>query len=224
MSDKSRIGIVGVGRMGLAMLKHLVKHGHPVTPAISTASNATPRVPPAQPSRRRRPSSARPRTLSSSASATTTRSTRWCSATTACWRAEAGRDHRGVVDRDARQRQGARREGARQGHRHPRRADLPWPLVRPTKARLLALVGGKPEVVERGRADLRHVLLRHRASGRGRPRPGRQGDEQPAALDQRHRPDRGRPARRIDRHRSAEAARRADDELRRIARRSRTGT
>jgi 3-hydroxyisobutyrate dehydrogenase len=31
MSDKSRVGIVGVGRMGLAMLKHLVKHGHPVT-------------------------------------------------------------------------------------------------------------------------------------------------------------------------------------------------
>ncbi len=31
MTDKSRIGIVGVGRMGLAMLKHLVKHGHPVT-------------------------------------------------------------------------------------------------------------------------------------------------------------------------------------------------
>jgi 3-hydroxyisobutyrate dehydrogenase len=31
VSDKSRVGIVGVGRMGLAMLKHLVKHGHPVT-------------------------------------------------------------------------------------------------------------------------------------------------------------------------------------------------
>src|SRR5262245_57567630 len=31
MSDKSRVGIVGAGRMGLAMLKHLVKHGHPVT-------------------------------------------------------------------------------------------------------------------------------------------------------------------------------------------------
>jgi 3-hydroxyisobutyrate dehydrogenase-like beta-hydroxyacid dehydrogenase len=31
MSDKSPVGIVGVGRMGLAMLKHLVKHGHPVT-------------------------------------------------------------------------------------------------------------------------------------------------------------------------------------------------
>lgn len=31
MGDKSRVGIVGVGRMGLAMLKHLVKHGYPVT-------------------------------------------------------------------------------------------------------------------------------------------------------------------------------------------------
>ena len=28
---KERVGIVGVGRMGLAMLKHLVKHGYPVT-------------------------------------------------------------------------------------------------------------------------------------------------------------------------------------------------
>ena len=34
MSDgnsKERVGIVGVGRMGLAMLKHLVRHGHAVT-------------------------------------------------------------------------------------------------------------------------------------------------------------------------------------------------
>ena len=31
MSDKSRVGIVGAGRMGLAMLKHLIKHGHAVT-------------------------------------------------------------------------------------------------------------------------------------------------------------------------------------------------
>jgi 3-hydroxyisobutyrate dehydrogenase len=30
-ADKERVGIVGVGRMGLAMLKHLVKHGHAVT-------------------------------------------------------------------------------------------------------------------------------------------------------------------------------------------------
>ena len=31
MSREAAVGIVGVGRMGLAMLKHLVKHGHPVT-------------------------------------------------------------------------------------------------------------------------------------------------------------------------------------------------
>jgi 3-hydroxyisobutyrate dehydrogenase len=30
-ASKERVGIVGVGRMGLAMLKHLVKHGHEVT-------------------------------------------------------------------------------------------------------------------------------------------------------------------------------------------------
>src|ERR1700736_2483178 len=29
--SKERVGIVGVGRMGLAMLKHLLKHGHAVT-------------------------------------------------------------------------------------------------------------------------------------------------------------------------------------------------
>jgi 3-hydroxyisobutyrate dehydrogenase/2-hydroxy-3-oxopropionate reductase len=31
MSELSRVGIVGAGRMGLAMLKHLIRHGHPVT-------------------------------------------------------------------------------------------------------------------------------------------------------------------------------------------------
>jgi pyrroline-5-carboxylate reductase len=30
-ATKERVGIVGVGRMGLAMLKHLVKRGYPVT-------------------------------------------------------------------------------------------------------------------------------------------------------------------------------------------------
>jgi 3-hydroxyisobutyrate dehydrogenase-like beta-hydroxyacid dehydrogenase len=29
--EKARVGIVGVGRMGLAMLKHLVKQGYQVT-------------------------------------------------------------------------------------------------------------------------------------------------------------------------------------------------
>ena len=30
-ATKERVGIVGTGRMGLAMLKHLVRHGHQVT-------------------------------------------------------------------------------------------------------------------------------------------------------------------------------------------------
>ena len=30
-ANKERVGIVGVGRMGLAMLKHLVKKGYAVT-------------------------------------------------------------------------------------------------------------------------------------------------------------------------------------------------
>src|SRR5258708_22118315 len=29
--EKTRVGIVGVGRMGLAMVKHLIKHGYQVT-------------------------------------------------------------------------------------------------------------------------------------------------------------------------------------------------
>jgi len=28
--EKARVGIVGVGRMGLAMVRHLIKHGHQV--------------------------------------------------------------------------------------------------------------------------------------------------------------------------------------------------
>jgi 3-hydroxyisobutyrate dehydrogenase-like beta-hydroxyacid dehydrogenase len=30
MADKERVGIVGVGRMGQAMTKHLIKHGYAV--------------------------------------------------------------------------------------------------------------------------------------------------------------------------------------------------
>ena len=105
-------------------------------------------------------------------------------------------DHRDLLDLRAGLRQGDRRARPRQGHRRARRADLPRPLG-----------GGRGHAAGAGRrqarsgragaADLPVLLLRHRASRRGRPRPGRQGDEQPAALDQRHRPDRGRQARRV---------------------------
>ena len=52
---KERVGIVGVGRMGLAMLKHLVKHGYPVTVAISTTSSGPRRARPAPRRSRLRP-------------------------------------------------------------------------------------------------------------------------------------------------------------------------
>ena len=42
MSDsRERVGIVGVGRMGLAMVKHLVKGGYPVTACDINADNAS---------------------------------------------------------------------------------------------------------------------------------------------------------------------------------------
>ena len=39
-TKKERVGIIGVGRMGLAMAKHLVKHGYAVTVCDISADNA----------------------------------------------------------------------------------------------------------------------------------------------------------------------------------------
>src|ERR1700736_6612611 len=39
-NDKERVGIIGVGRMGLAMAKHLVRHGHALTVSDVVAENA----------------------------------------------------------------------------------------------------------------------------------------------------------------------------------------
>lgn len=39
-NDKERVGIIGVGRMGLAMAKHLAKHGFPLTVCDIDAGNA----------------------------------------------------------------------------------------------------------------------------------------------------------------------------------------
>jgi len=45
MADKEKIGVVGTGRMGQAMVRHLIKHGYPVMaqdiePAAATAARA----------------------------------------------------------------------------------------------------------------------------------------------------------------------------------------
>ena len=52
---KERVGIVGVGRMGLAMLKHLVKHGYPVTACDLDDKQRTRRARPAPRRSRLRP-------------------------------------------------------------------------------------------------------------------------------------------------------------------------
>ena len=39
-TSKERVGIIGVGRMGLAMAKHLVKHGYALTVCDIDAGNA----------------------------------------------------------------------------------------------------------------------------------------------------------------------------------------
>ena len=56
---KDRVGIIGAGRMGLSMLKHLVKKGYRSRSATSARSSARLRAPLAHQSRRLRPKSAR---------------------------------------------------------------------------------------------------------------------------------------------------------------------
>ena len=80
---KERVGIVGVGRMGHSMLKHLVKKGYSVT-ACDVSADALAKAKEVgaatAPSRPRSRSSA---TSSSSASATPPKSKRSCMATAA---------------------------------------------------------------------------------------------------------------------------------------------
>jgi 3-hydroxyisobutyrate dehydrogenase-like beta-hydroxyacid dehydrogenase len=38
-NDRERVGIIGVGRMGLAMAKHVINHGYPLTACDTNADN-----------------------------------------------------------------------------------------------------------------------------------------------------------------------------------------
>ena len=182
---KERVGIVGVGRMGLAMLKHLVKHGYPVT-ACDLDDEAA-----GQGARgRRHDGQDSPAELARAAdfvilgvgyddevNAVVLRRRRTAR------RSRAGLDHRGVVDRLARYRQAIEQRAQAQGHRRARRTDLPRTL----RGRRGHAAGAGRRQARRGRArarGLRLLLLGLRPSRRCRPRPGRQDHEQPAALDQ----------------------------------------
>ena len=82
--NKDRVGIVGAGRMGRSMLKHLVRHGYAVAVCdISEEQREAARAA-GQASVQLRPRSAKSATSSSSASAMTMRSTMWYSAKTDC--------------------------------------------------------------------------------------------------------------------------------------------
>ena len=197
--------------MGLAMLKHLVKHGYQVTACDSAPKHLR------RPAKSARPTANSPaelaqalRSSSSSASATTTRSNAVVLRRRRPVRPTLRRGSIIAVSSTATPDTVQALESTRkaEGHRRARRADLPRAVRRRRRhaagaGRRRARCGGaRPR-------GLPQLLLRLRASRRCRPRPGRQDHEQPAALDQRGRPDRGRAARRDHRHRSREVARRA---------------
>jgi 3-hydroxyacyl-CoA dehydrogenase len=82
------IGIVGVGRMGLAIAKHLMKHGYRVIAQdIDGKAMEGGGAPGAPAPPRHRPGSARRRLSSSSRSAMTTRQRPSCSTRAASWKA-----------------------------------------------------------------------------------------------------------------------------------------
>src|SRR5215831_337652 len=181
---KERVGIVGVGRMGLAMLKHLVKHGYQVTAcdiddkqlAKARDAGAATAKTPAEVARAadfviigvgyddevNQVVLGTDGLLADLASGSVIAVSSTAKPDTVKALEERAQT-RGVAVLDA-------------------------PICRGRFAAddgtLLALVGGKPDVVERGRGVLRLLLLRLCPSRRGRPRPSRQDHEQPAALDQ----------------------------------------
>ena len=203
-ANKERVGIIGVGRMGIAMVKHVINHGYQLTvcdispdnvnkaEALGAKAAATPaelgtavrfRHPGRRLRRRGQRGDAGPG-----------------------WpvrNAAGGVDRRGLLDRGARYRQGAgpdhgrKRISACSTRRSAGAAGLPtrasfWPC----SAAMTRWWRAAAQVYGTFCSDIAHL-------GDVGYRPGRQVDQQSPALDQFHRPDRGRPDRRVDRHRPA---------------------
>ena len=215
---KERVGIVGCGRMGFSMLKHLIKKGYSTTVCDLSADAL------------KRAADAGAKTAASPAELA-----KQCDFvilgvgyTDEVNAVVYGED--GLIENLAKGAiiavssttspyvvQEIAAAGKAKRHRRARRADLP----RAFRGRRRHAAGaGRRRARRRGARPRRlwHVLLRLRASRQCRPRPGRQDHEQPAAVGERGRPDRSRTARGDHRHRPRETARRADDELRRVRR------
>ena len=194
MADKEKIGVVGTGRMGQAMVRHLIKHGYAVVaqdiePKAVEAARSARRGDRQDAGRGRRAMQVRHRRgrLRRRGHRGDARPGRTAGDD------GRGRRHRRVVHLHARACEDAGGEGARQRRRGARRADLP----RPDGGRHrhhADPVRRQARGVRARQADLQHVRQGLRAAGRHRRRPVRQGDEQFPVVGERHRADRGRPA------------------------------
>jgi len=171
MADNEKIGIVGVGRMGQAMTRHLIKHGYAVL-----AQDIEPKA------------EAAARDLGAETAKTPAEVGRACKFVIVAVgyddEAEAvmlgqarppanhgrGRGDRGVLHLHAGAREDAGREGAPKGRRGARRADLP----RPDGGRHRHdddAVRRQARGVRARQADLQRVQQGHRAARRRRRRP-----------------------------------------------------
>ena len=215
---KERVGIVGVGRMGLAMLKHLVKHGYPVTAcdiddkqlAKAREAGATTAKTPAEVARAADfviigvgyDDEVNAVVLGADGLLADL-----APGSIIAVSSTAKPDTVKALDQRA-QAQGV--------------GVLDAPICRgrfaADEGTLLALVGGKPDVVERGRAVYGCFCSDYAHLGEvGHGQVGKTMNNL-LAVDQCRGPDRSRPAGGVHRHRSRQAARRAADELGRLRR------
>ena len=216
MVDTEQIGIVGVGRMGQAMTKHLIRHGYAVL-----AQDIEPKAIEA---------------VRAAGAKTVQTPAEVGKACTFVIVAVGYDDEAAAVVLD----KGGLLETMGPGtviaisstctpehvkmlagRAHAKGVDmLDAPICRGQRAAddgtMLTLCGGKDSVFQRGNADLQRVLQGYRLARRHRGRPIWQGHEQLFALGERHCTHRGRPAERGQRYRSGKAPRGSADELGRI--------
>ena len=195
MADKEKIGVVGTGRMGQAMVRHLIKHGYAVV-----AQDIEPKAVEAA------------RGLGAETAKTPAEVGRACKfvivavgyddEATAVMLGQGGLLETmgagsviGVSSTCTPEHVKMLAEKARAKGVEVLDAPICRGQMAADTGTMLILCGGKPEVFERGKPIYSTFGKDYRAAGRHRRRPVRQGDEQFPALGERHRADRGRPAR-----------------------------
>ena len=193
MAGKETIGIVGAGRMGQAMTRHLIRHGYAVL-----AQDIEPKAVRGRP-RARRAVAATPAEVGRSLRVRHRRGRLRRARPTAVMLGKDGLLETmragsiiGVSSTCTPEHVKMLAEKARAKGVEVLDAPICRGQLAADDGTMLTLCGGKPEVFRTRRAGLRTLLQGHRAAGRHRRRPVRQGDEQLPALGERHRADRGR--------------------------------